>query len=272
MEAVAHSEKFAKKVGVPMSVGKDFAAADKGRKFGTGGSTGVTYGGQGQINKQRTRFGSKFGYKLNVPNESLNKYVGKAEGGNVKTFRKGGTTSSAVASINKQQTNHGQMQMPNVSLNKYVKRKEGGIMKSVDSSKNPGLAKLPTDVRNKMGYMKKGGKAGEDMKMDKAQDKAMIKKAIGMHDKQEHPGEKTNLSKLKKGGMSCAPKKMAMGGMARMASKGEHPVQKQAKRGAEMVKMAKGGLAAGHKSADGIATKGKTRAMAPAMRKGGKVC
>ena len=29
MEAIAHSEKFAKKVGVPMSVGKDFAAADK---------------------------------------------------------------------------------------------------------------------------------------------------------------------------------------------------------------------------------------------------
>ena len=60
MQAIAHSEKFAKKVGVPQSVGKDFAEADKGRKFGTGGSTGVTYGGQGQINKQRTRFGSKF--------------------------------------------------------------------------------------------------------------------------------------------------------------------------------------------------------------------
>ena len=29
-------------------------------------------------------------------------------------------------------------------------------MKSVDKEKNPGLAKLPTDVRNKMGYAKKG--------------------------------------------------------------------------------------------------------------------
>ncbi len=28
MEAVAHSSKFAKKAGVPQSVGKDFAAAD----------------------------------------------------------------------------------------------------------------------------------------------------------------------------------------------------------------------------------------------------
>jgi len=37
MEAIAHSPSFAKKVGVPQSVGKDFAAADKGRKFSKGG-------------------------------------------------------------------------------------------------------------------------------------------------------------------------------------------------------------------------------------------
>jgi len=30
-------------------------------------------------------------------------------------------------------------------------------LKPVDKKKNPGLAKLPTDVRNKMGYMKDGG-------------------------------------------------------------------------------------------------------------------
>lgn len=30
-------------------------------------------------------------------------------------------------------------------------------MKPVDAEKNPGLAKLPTKVRNRMGYMKKGG-------------------------------------------------------------------------------------------------------------------
>jgi hypothetical protein len=29
MQAVAHSPKFAKKVGIPTSVGKEFAAADK---------------------------------------------------------------------------------------------------------------------------------------------------------------------------------------------------------------------------------------------------
>ena len=37
MEAIAHSPSFAKKVGVPQSVGKDFSNADKGRKFLKGG-------------------------------------------------------------------------------------------------------------------------------------------------------------------------------------------------------------------------------------------
>ena len=39
-------------------------------------------------------------------------------------------------------------------------------------------------------------------KKDMAQDKKLIKKAFSMHDKQEHPGKKTNLSKLKKGGVT----------------------------------------------------------------------
>jgi hypothetical protein len=37
MEAVAHSPKFAKKVGISQSVGKDFAKADEGKKFKDGG-------------------------------------------------------------------------------------------------------------------------------------------------------------------------------------------------------------------------------------------
>ena len=87
---------------------------------------------------------------------------------------------------------------------------------------------------------KKFAKGGETMdKKDLAQDKKIIKKAVGMHDKQLHGGKKTDLGGLKKGG--CTTKKMASGG-----------------------------LAAGHKSADGIATKGKTKARQVTMKKGGK--
>jgi len=38
MAAIAHSPAFAKKVGVPQSVGKDFTNADKGKTFKQGGS------------------------------------------------------------------------------------------------------------------------------------------------------------------------------------------------------------------------------------------
>ena len=107
MAAIANNPKFAKKVGVPQSVGKDFSNADKGKTF-----------------------------------------------------------------------------------------KEGGMMKPVDKKKNPGIAKLPTAVRNKMGFMKEGGTAHSDIKMDKK----VVKKAVGMHDKQQHGGKKTNLSKLARGG------------------------------------------------------------------------
>lgn len=41
-------------------------------------------------------------------------------------------------------------------------------MKPVDKEKNPGLAKLPTAVRNKMGYMKAGGMAKKKVAVPKA--------------------------------------------------------------------------------------------------------
>ena len=48
-------------------------------------------------------------------------------------------------------------------MKKYSK---GGAMKSVPTN-NKGLAKLPTEVRNKMGYMKKGGSTPKDQKYSK---------------------------------------------------------------------------------------------------------
>jgi hypothetical protein len=39
MDAVAHNKGFAKKVGVPQSVGTDFSEASKGMKFGSGSKT-----------------------------------------------------------------------------------------------------------------------------------------------------------------------------------------------------------------------------------------
>ena len=111
-----------------------------------------------------------------------------------------------------------------MKADKTKKFGSGGALKEVDSSENPGLSKLPTEVRNKMGYMKKGGMAmkkggmayKEGGKADMAQDKKMAKKAVGMHEKQLHGGKKSDLAKLKMGGMT----KMKSGGMAKCAKGG----------------------------------------------------
>ena len=53
MAAVANNPSFAKKTGVPQSVGKDFNEADKGRKFAQGGDMkkGYADGGMTMVNK-----------------------------------------------------------------------------------------------------------------------------------------------------------------------------------------------------------------------------
>jgi hypothetical protein len=52
MAAVAHNPAFAKKAGVPQSVGKDFNEADKGRKFSKGGDMKkMNMGGMTMVNK-----------------------------------------------------------------------------------------------------------------------------------------------------------------------------------------------------------------------------
>ena len=109
---------------------------------------------------------------------------------------------------------------------------------------NPAFAKrvgVPTSVGREFMKADKGRKfkEGGDMK----ESKAMMKKEVAF---------------MKAKG---APKSMIKHEMAEA---------KGMKYGGKAKKMASGGLAAGHKQADGIAKKGKTKAMQVTMRKGGK--
>jgi len=75
MEAVAHNAAFAKKAGIPQSVGKDFASADKGKKFKKGGvSLAVGRGeklpvskGAGLTAKGRAKYNAATGSHLKAP-------------------------------------------------------------------------------------------------------------------------------------------------------------------------------------------------------------
>ena len=54
MAAVANNASFAKKAGVPQSVGKEFESADKGMKFGSSGTRADRQG----VNKPKTNHGN----------------------------------------------------------------------------------------------------------------------------------------------------------------------------------------------------------------------
>jgi len=60
MAAIANNPAFAKKVGIPQSVGKDFDEADKGKKFGSGGRTRPDVQ---KVNKPKTRHGKMAFFK-----------------------------------------------------------------------------------------------------------------------------------------------------------------------------------------------------------------
>jgi len=106
-------------------------------------------------------------------------------------------------------------------------------------------------VGMKKGGMKKMAEGGmtkkEDMKQDKAMADKEIKKAFKEHDTQEHKGGKGTTLKLKKGGMDM--KKYAKGGTVKLS---------------EPMRKVKTNTKAPH--GDGIAERGKTRAMMPKMK------
>jgi hypothetical protein len=112
----------------------------------------------------------------------------------------------------KQETRYGSIfgeekNIPNVNNNRYTGKKEGGAVKHDDIQ----------------------------------EDKKLIKRAFGMHDKQLHESKKTDLSKLKKGGLAMkkvngketmGPRSMSMDvekGSNKLTKFGESAVQKRGK-------------------------------------------
>ena len=61
MAGVAHNAAFAKKVGIPQSVGRDFSEADKGKKFSKGGASSQT--ARQSINQPKTNHGGQALFK-----------------------------------------------------------------------------------------------------------------------------------------------------------------------------------------------------------------
>lgn len=125
---------------------------------------------------------------------------------------------------------------------------------------NPAFAKkagIPQSVGREFVTADKGKKFVKGGQMKES--KAMAKKEIAFMEKKGAPKSMIKHEKAEYG--------MKKGGMAQCKTVAKKEVKSHEKR---MHKMAGGGLAAGHKSADGVATKGKTKAKQITMRMGGK--
>ena len=93
MAAVANNPSFAKKAGVPQSVGKEFSNADKGRKFSKGGDMKAEMMKKGgmaasSMGKVKTAAPSKDG--VAVKGKTKGKMITMAKGG--KAMKSGGKT------------------------------------------------------------------------------------------------------------------------------------------------------------------------------------
>jgi hypothetical protein len=100
MAAVANNPKFAKKAGVPQSVGKDFNEADKGRKFSKGGdmATKMNPGFMAMMAKKKA--GAKPAAKEMMPMK---------KGGGVKKMAAGGSASARADGIAQRGKTKGKM-------------------------------------------------------------------------------------------------------------------------------------------------------------------
>jgi hypothetical protein len=84
MAAIANSPSFAKKAGVPTSVGKDFVTADKGKKFSKGG----------EMKHQDVKMDKKMMQK------AVNKHEGRLHKGATMTkLAKGGMAPSKMGAV-----------------------------------------------------------------------------------------------------------------------------------------------------------------------------
>ena len=235
MEAIAHNPAFAKKAGVSQKVGQEYSKADKGKTFRKGGIMGLFKG------KETYKEELAEGNAIKSGKVSPEQYA-KAEGKEkVKKFAMGGYMGGAT--LPNQQFPMQQQAPQNTMLN---------------APQPPGTPSLPYAANNQTAF-KKGGSV-----------KKMAMGGAPMMPPQA-PVDPRMMAK-KKAPRGVAPKPtgmmpprppMAAPQVAPTAPmkkggkvKGQSPIQRQAKGGAKIVKMAKGGMTRG----DGCCIRGKTRA------------
>ena len=168
MEAIAHNKAFAKKVGVPQSVGQDFSNADKGKTFKEGGI--MAHDKHAHHMKMahhhlKMAMGGMAENLIPVPKEPKEPKTGKPTGGGVKH----GGYIKKMASGGMTTGMHGDDEKKGMTTAKMGKVKEGGNKRFGEHSvqergytrgMEPKMAGSTTGMKRggKTHAMKRGGK------------------------------------------------------------------------------------------------------------------
>jgi hypothetical protein len=145
MEAIAHSPSFAKKAGVPQSVGKDFSTADKGRKFSKGGDPMASKMNPGFMAMMAKKKGMQEGSKADMASDKK-QMMGMKKGG----MAKGGKA-------------HEDVKMDKSMMQKAVNKHEGRLHKGSPMTK---LASGGSASKRADGVATKGKTKGTMVKMN----------------------------------------------------------------------------------------------------------
>ena len=123
MAAVANNPAFAKKAGVPQSVGKEFNQADKGRKFSKGGDMkkmnmgGYADGGMAKADMKQDK---------GMMQKAVNKHEGRLhKGASMTKLAKGGMAASKMGAVKTGKTPDG-IATKGKTKGKMITMKSGG--------------------------------------------------------------------------------------------------------------------------------------------------
>ena len=200
MAAVAHNPAFAKKAGVPQSVGKEFNQADKGRKFAKGGDMKTDSQFDADVDRVKRSL-----YKNKEDSKIYSRERGLSPGMAAKRLENRGVDMRGLVA-NEQNPD---------DLGSY---KKGGSVKKMNMGGYAGGGmpmvmkdgqKVPAFAADGKGKMAKGGMAKADMK----QDKSMMQKAVNKHEGRLHKG--STMTKLAGGGYTKAADGIAQRGKTR---------------------------------------------------------
>ena len=171
MAAVAHSPAFAKKAGVPQSVGKEFSKADKGKTFKKGGEMkNADLAQDKKMIKRAVAMHDKQAHKGEHTNLSKLK-----KGGNVKKMAAGGMPDPRMAAMmaKKKAAMMGGAARPAMPAGMApagapaptVPMKKGGSTKKMASGGMTSMGKVKTNPGNINGVATKGLTKGKMIKM-----------------------------------------------------------------------------------------------------------